>query len=53
MTPVLRLRMEARSLPLAQSRNVVGEIRGTTLPHEVIVVGGHVDSWDVGAGCVG
>ena len=52
VTPVLRLRMEAESRPPAQSRNVIGEIRGTTLPHEVIVVGGHVDSWDVGRGAL-
>ncbi len=42
-----------------ESYNVIGEIRGTTKPEEVIVVGGHLDSWDLGdgshddgAGCV-
>ncbi len=51
-TPVLRLRMEARTEPDAMSRNVVAEIRGTTEPHEVVVIGGHIDSWDVGRGAL-
>jgi carboxypeptidase Q len=46
----LRLKMEAQMLPDADSYNVVGEIRGRELPDEVIVVGGHFDSWDVGTG---
>jgi carboxypeptidase Q len=46
----LRLKMEARMLPDADSFNVVGEIRGRERPDEVIVVGGHFDSWDVGTG---
>ncbi len=32
------------------SYNVVGELRGSELPDEVISVGGHLDSWDVGEG---
>jgi carboxypeptidase Q len=44
--------MEARFLPDAPSANVVGEIRGRELPDEVIVVGGHLDSWDVGTGAI-
>ena len=42
-----------------QSYNVIGEITGSTYPNEVMVVGGHLDSWDLGdgshddgAGCV-
>lgn len=46
----LRLKMEARMLPDADSFNVVGEIRGRERPDEVVVVGGHIDSWDVGTG---
>lgn len=34
----------------ASSYNVVGEIRGSTYPDEIILVGGHLDSWDVGGG---
>jgi acetylornithine deacetylase/succinyl-diaminopimelate desuccinylase-like protein len=53
------LRMNCRWLPDARSHNVIGEIRGTEKPDEIILVGGHLDSWDVaqgahddGAGCV-
>jgi carboxypeptidase Q len=42
--------MEAHFEPDSQSYNVVGEIRGRELPNEVVVMGGHIDSWDVGAG---
>jgi hypothetical protein len=34
----------------ADSFNVVGELRGSELPDEVVVVGGHLDCWDVGQG---
>jgi len=34
----------------AESFNVVGELRGSELPDEVVVVGGHLDCWDVGQG---
>jgi carboxypeptidase Q len=50
--PVVRLRMEARTLPDAESRNVVAELRGRERPDEVIVLGGHIDSWDVGQGAM-
>jgi carboxypeptidase Q len=46
----LKLTMEARFLPDADSANVVGEIRGRELPNEIVVIGGHFDSWDVGTG---
>jgi carboxypeptidase Q len=46
----LKLMMEAHFLPDADSANVVGEIRGRELPNEVVVIGGHFDSWDVGTG---
>ena len=46
-------------LPDAVSYNVVGEIRGSEFPEQIITVGGHLDSWDLaegaqddGAGCV-
>jgi carboxypeptidase Q len=46
----VRLKMEAKFLPDADSFNVIGEIRGREKPDEVVVVGGHIDSWDVGTG---
>ena len=46
------LRMEARTLPDAPSRNVMAEIRGWESPDEVVVLGGHIDSWDVGQGAM-
>ncbi len=49
---VVRLRMEAHFLEDAESANVIGELRGRENPDEVVVVGGHLDSWDVGAGAV-
>ncbi len=50
-TPVkLHLEMNAQMLPDAQSANVIGEIRGSEKPDEVVVIGGHIDSWDVGQG---
>ena len=49
-TIVVRLKMEAHMDPDVESANVVGEIRGREKPDEVVVVSGHLDSWDVGAG---
>jgi len=50
-TPVrLKLMMEAHFLPDADSFNVVGELRGRELPNEIVAIGGHFDSWDVGTG---
>lgn len=49
---VLTLKMQARHLPDAQSRNVVAELRGSERPDEIVVMGGHIDSWDVGQGAM-
>jgi carboxypeptidase Q len=48
--PTLRLKMEAKFLPDAESANVIAEIKGTEKPDEVILISGHFDSWDVGQG---
>ena len=49
---VVRLRMNARELPDRESRNVIGELVGRERPDEVVVLGGHIDSWDVGQGAM-
>jgi carboxypeptidase Q len=49
---VVRLQMEAQMLPDSPSRNVMGEIVGREKPDEVVVFGGHIDSWDVGTGAM-
>ncbi len=46
----LKLLMEAHFLPDADSFNVVGELRGRELPDEIVAIGGHFDSWDIGTG---
>ncbi len=48
----IRLQMEDYWLPDAESANVVAELVGTEFPDEVIVLGGHIDSWDVGTGAM-
>jgi carboxypeptidase Q len=51
-TIVVRLRMGAQMLPDVESRNVMGELVGSEFPDEVVVLGGHIDSWDVGTGAM-
>jgi len=46
----VRMKLDCKTLPDEQSFNVIGEIRGIKFPDEIIVVGGHFDSWDVGDG---
>ena len=46
----MRLSMQAHFDADSQSYNVIGEVRGREFPSEVIVVGGHLDSWDPAAG---
>ncbi|MEC7736310.1 MAG: M20/M25/M40 family metallo-hydrolase, partial [Candidatus Neomarinimicrobiota bacterium] len=47
---ILKLEMKAKRAADRWSRNVIGQINGTTHPDEIVVVGGHIDSWDVGQG---
>lgn len=44
------MRSDCQRTPPATSYNVVGEIKGSTHPDEIILIGGHLDSWDVGEG---
>jgi carboxypeptidase Q len=46
----LRLLLEGRRESDVESANVVGEIVGRERPNEIVLLGGHLDSWDVGTG---
>ncbi len=45
-----QLMSNCRMVDTVRSYNVVGEIRGSEKPEEIVLVGGHLDSWDVGEG---
>lgn len=49
-TVSMHFKLHCQTLPDVLSYNVIGEIRGTEKPNEIIVVGGHLDSWDNGQG---
>jgi len=42
--------MGCKNLDKAQSRNVIVDIKGREKPEELVIAGGHIDSWDVGSG---
>lgn len=44
------LEMDCRTLPDTKSYNVIAEVKGSKYPHEIITVGGHLDTWDVSEG---
>ncbi len=44
------IRTTCQMLPDVKSYNVIGEIKGTEYPKEIIAFGGHLDSWDIGEG---
>jgi carboxypeptidase Q len=46
----VKLQMAARMLPDIESANVIGELRGSERPEEIVLLGAHLDSWDVGQG---
>ncbi len=50
---VIELKMDARTLPeKVPSHNIIAEIEGSKYPEQIVVMGGHIDSWDVGQGAV-
>lgn len=48
----VKLAMVSTTNPKAKAWNVVGELKGAGAPDEVIVIGGHLDSWDPGTGAI-
>lgn len=48
--PMVRLKMQAHMRPDRRSSNIWADIRGSKYPDEIVVLGGHIDSWDVGQG---
>ncbi|HEX4630884.1 MAG TPA: M20/M25/M40 family metallo-hydrolase [Chthoniobacterales bacterium] len=48
----MHLVLTPQTLPDAPSFNVIGDIKGTEHPEQVIVVSGHLDSWDLGTGAI-
>jgi carboxypeptidase Q len=49
---MVHLKMEARNLGETRSHNIVADLKGTLYPEEIVLVSGHIDSWDVGQGYV-
>lgn len=50
--PALRIHSTARQLPPTTSANVIGEIPGREAPEEIVLLGAHLDSWDLGTGAL-
>ncbi len=48
----LKLVLTPKFMGQGQSGNVVGELTGTSKPQEIVVIGGHLDSWDLGTGAI-
>ncbi len=51
-SPKIRLNIQTKDLGPIVTKNVIAEITGRELPNEVVVIGGHLDSWDLGTGAV-
>jgi hypothetical protein len=51
-SPKIRLNIQTKDLGPIVTKNVIGEMTGRELPDEVVVIGGHLDSWDLGTGAV-
>jgi carboxypeptidase Q len=51
-TARVKLVLGAHALPDAESANVVGEVTGRAKPNEIVLLGAHLDSWDLGTGAV-
>jgi carboxypeptidase Q len=47
-----RLKLGCRTLPAAESANVIGDIPGSDNAQEIVLLGAHLDSWDLGTGAI-
>lgn len=48
----MKLVLTPQTLPDVESANVIGDIKGSEHPEQVIIVSGHLDSWDMGTGAI-
>jgi Zn-dependent M28 family amino/carboxypeptidase len=48
----IHLSLQTQTLPEVSSANVIAEIRGSEKPEEIVLIGGHLDSWDLGTGAI-
>ncbi len=48
----IRIKLTPRTLPDVESFNVIGDLKGSEKPEEVVIVSGHLDSWDLGQGAI-
>ena len=48
----VRIKVDSSEVPAAQSGNVIAEIVGREAPEEIVVIGAHLDSWDLGTGAI-
>ena len=48
----VRIKVHSSEVPAAQSGNVIAEVLGREVPEEIVVIGAHLDSWDLGTGAI-
>jgi hypothetical protein len=48
----MKLMLTPQTLPNVESANVIGDIKGSEHPEQVVIVSGHLDSWDLGTGAI-
>src|SRR3979411_3112987 len=48
----MKLVLTPQTLPNVESANVIGDIKGSEHPEQVVIVSGHLDSWDLGTGAI-
>jgi len=48
----MKLVLTPQSLPDVESANVIGDLKGSEHPEQVVIVSGHLDSWDLGTGAI-